>query len=113
EFLRPSGFKPEFRDNAGILCRPEGFRIKTVKLRGQVSQGICFPLALLPAGAPTDEGADVTELLAVAKYEPPPPIYLNGRVKGAFPHFLSRTDEVRIQVVEPFLARHRGKTFYL
>ena len=31
---------------------PAGFRIKTVKLRGQVSQGICFPLSILPPGAP-------------------------------------------------------------
>ena len=41
EFLRASSFKPAHDDI------PAGFRIKTVKLRGQVSQGICFPLAIL------------------------------------------------------------------
>src|SRR5262245_43323399 len=107
EFLRPSSFKPA-RDDL-----PAGFRIKTVKLRGQVSQGICFPLSILPPGAPTDEGADVTELLAVRKWEPPLPVGMGGRVKGGFPGFLPKTDETRVQVLEAALCRHRGKTFYV
>jgi RNA ligase (TIGR02306 family) len=90
-----------------------GFRIKTVKLRGQVSQGICFPLTILPVGAPTDEGADVTNFLGIVKYEPPVPVGMGGRVKGAFPGFLPKTDETRVQVLEPVLTRHRGKTFYV
>jgi RNA ligase (TIGR02306 family) len=109
EFLRASSFKPA-RPEDGV---PAGFRIKTVKLRGQVSQGICFPLSILPPGAPTDEGADVTELLGVRKWEPPLPVGMGGKVKGAFPGFLPKTDETRIQVLEPVLQRHRGKTFYL
>jgi RNA ligase (TIGR02306 family) len=107
EFLRPSSFKPAHDD------LPAGFRIKTVKLRGQVSQGICFPLSILPAGAPTEEGADVTELLDVRKWEPPLPVGMGGRVKGSFPGFLPKTDETRVQVLEPVLQRHRGKTFYV
>ena len=63
EFLRASSFKPAQTDASGAMVLPAGFRIKTVKLRGQVSQGICFPLTILPPGAPTEEGADVTELL--------------------------------------------------
>ena len=65
EFLRASSFKPA-RDDA-----PAGFRIKTIKLRGQVSQGICFPLDILPHNAPREEGADVTEMLGVVTWEPP------------------------------------------
>lgn len=107
EFLRASSFKPA----TGEL--PAGFRIKTVKLRGQVSQGICFPLSVLPAGAPTDEGADVTELLGVRKWEAPVPANLAGRVKGGFPGFLPKTDETRVQVLEPVLARHRGREFFV
>lgn len=63
-----SSFKPTQTDASGASTRPSGFRIKTVRLRGQVSQGICFPLWILPTGAPTDEGADVTDLLGVLKW---------------------------------------------
>lgn len=112
EFLRPSSFKPARTDETGAVI-PAGFRIKTIKLRGQVSQGICFPLSILPPGAPTDEGADVTDVLGVRKWEPPLPVGMGGRVKGGFPGFLPKTDETRVQVLEPVLQRHRGKTFYV
>jgi RNA ligase (TIGR02306 family) len=113
EFLRPSSFKPAQADADGAVVLPAGFRIKTVKLRGQVSQGICFPLSVLPAGAPADEGADLTDLLGIVKWEPPAPVGLGGKVKGAFPGFLPTTDETRVQVLESVLRRHRGKTFYV
>jgi RNA ligase (TIGR02306 family) len=113
EFLRAGSFKPAQTDATGAEILPAGFRIKTVKLRGQVSQGICFPLAILPGGAPVEEGADVTELLGVRKWEPPLPIGMGGKVKGGFPGFLPKTDEIRVQVLEPVLQRHRGKTFYV
>lgn len=114
EFLRPGCFKPAILDGDAILQRA-GFRIRTVKLRGQVSQGICFPLSLLPPGTPDDEGADVTEALGIIKYEPPMPNGMGGgngpAAKGEFPAFLSKTDEIRIQVLEPVLERHRGRAF--
>lgn len=113
EFLRASSFKPAQADPTGAVTLPAGFRIKTVRLRGQVSQGICFPLSILPPGAPTDEGADVTDLLGVVKWEPPLPVGMGGEVKGLFPGFLPKTDETRVQVLEPVLVRHRGKTFYV
>src|SRR4051812_39405747 len=46
EFLRASSFKPAQVDETGSVVIPAGFRIKTIKLRGQVSQGICFPLSI-------------------------------------------------------------------
>jgi RNA ligase (TIGR02306 family) len=113
EFLRPSSFKPAQTDATGATVLPAGFRIKTVKLRGQVSQGICFPLSILPPGSPADEGADVTKLLGVRKWEPPVPVGMGGKVKGGFPGFLPKTDETRVQVLEAALERHRGKTFYV
>lgn len=113
EFLRGSSFKAAQHDLAGVLLLPAGFRIKTVRLRGQVSQGICFPLTILPAGAPVEENADVTELLGILKWEPPLPVGMGGRVKGRFPGFLPKTDETRVQVLEATLQRHRGKTFYV
>jgi RNA ligase (TIGR02306 family) len=113
EFLRASSFKPPQTSPEGEVILPAGFRIKTVKLRGQVSQGICFPLSILPPGATTEEGADVTDLLGVRKWEPPLPVGMGGKVKGGFPGFLPKTDETRVQVLEPVLRRHGGKTFYV
>src|SRR4051794_15420603 len=113
EFLRASSFKPAQTDAVGGPVLPAGFRIKTIKLRGQVSQGICFPLSMLPADAPSEEGADVSEFLGVLKWEPPIPVGMGGEVKGGFPGFLPKTDETRVQVLEPALQRHRGKTFYV
>ncbi|HEV3437504.1 MAG TPA: RNA ligase (ATP) [Gemmata sp.] len=113
EFLRPSSFKPAIMDDAGVTIQPAGFRIKTIRLRGQVSQGICFPLSILPPGITVGEGEDVTESLSVRKWEPPVPVGMGGRVKGGFPGFLPKTDETRVQVLEAVLERNRGKTFYL
>lgn len=107
EFLRARSYKPAQPD-AGL---PAGFRIKTAKLRGQVSQGICFPLSVLPDGATNEVGADVTEILGVKKWEAPVPAGMSGKVKGAFPGFLTKTDEVRVQVLEKVLERHRFKRF--
>jgi RNA ligase (TIGR02306 family) len=113
EFLRASSFKPPQTDAVGAEILPAGFRIKTVKLRGQVSQGICFPLSILPSGTMSEEGADVTDILGIRKWEPPLPVGMGGKVKGPFPGFLPKTDETRVQVLETALERHRGKTFYV
>lgn len=112
EFLRKSCFRPAIVASGQVLL-PAGFRIKTIKLRGQVSQGICFPLSILPEGASTEEGADVTSALGIVKFDPPLPASLAGRVKGTFPGFVPKTDETRVQVLEHVIARHRGKTFYM
>ena len=56
--------KPEFE-----FLRDRKFRVRTIKLRGQVSQGICFPLNILPKGN-YKEGDDVTEVIGIKKYDP-------------------------------------------
>jgi hypothetical protein len=68
--------KPEYE-----FLRPRNFKVKTIKLRGQVSQGICFPIDAIPElkGKYWKEGEDVTELLGVTKYEPPPPNFLSNK----------------------------------
>lgn len=94
EFLRKSSYKK--------MGDVEGFRLRTVKLRGQVSQGLILPISVLN---PPDtniyvtpfEGLDVTEMLDIVKYEPPIPAELSGKVKGVFPSFIPKTDEERIQ----------------
>jgi RNA ligase (TIGR02306 family) len=113
EFLRTNSFKPAQLDPMGGIVLPAGFRIRTVRLRGQVSQGICFPLSILPPDAPTEEGTDVTAALGVVKWEPPLPVGMGGKVKGQFPAFLPKTDEMRVQVLQSVLERNLGKTFYV
>ena len=112
EFLRSNSFKPALMDG-DTLIQPAGFRIKTIKLRGQVSQGICFPLTILPPDGTYEVGDDVTDRLGIIKYEPPAPVGMSGRVRGPFPGFLPRTDETRIQVLEPVLQQYRGQTFFI
>ncbi len=100
--------KPEFE-----FLRDRKFRIRTIRLRKVISQGIAFPLSILPDGIQIEEGSDVTEALNIHQYEPPIPAQLSGVVKGAFPSFIPKTDETRIQSVPDVLERHKGKTFYL
>lgn len=78
------------------FLRKQKFRIRTVRLRGQISQGICFQLSILPDGDYRD-GDDVTEILGITKYEPQVPACLSGEAIGLFPSFIPKTDEVRIQ----------------
>jgi len=88
-------------------------RIKTVRLRGQISQGICFPLNILPGGCEVKEDMDVTEMIGVTKFEPPIPANLAGEVKGTFPSFMPKTDETRIQVLQEVLDKHKGLQCYV
>jgi len=94
KFLRKSSYKK--------MDDQEGFRLKTIKLRGQVSQGLILPISVVPivqfaTGHDLPEGLDVTEMLGIVKYEPPIPAELSGKVKGGFPSFLRKADEERIQ----------------
>ena len=90
EFLRKSSFKR--------MGDQEGFRLKTIRLRGQVSQGLILPMSIFgDFGWTAYEGLDVTERLGVVKYEPPIPAELAGKVRGNFPGFLRKTDEERVQ----------------
>ena len=84
------------------FLRKSNFRIKTIKLRGQVSQGLCLPLSILDTldhRLPPVEGDDFTERLGVQKYEVYVPAQLAGERKGNFPDFMHKTDEMRIQAV--------------
>lgn len=78
-----------------------------------MSQGICFPLSILPNGLTYEVGDDVTDVLGIIKYEPPVPVGMGGKSKGQFPAFLPKTDETRIQVLEPLLEQYRGQTFFI
>ena len=96
----------------------KGERLKTVKLRGALSQGLLLPVETGIGGYPfvkgtngehtvVHEGDDVSELLGIQKYEPPLPAQLRGKIAGVFPSWLRKTDQERIQncfcTVEPLL----------
>ena len=76
--------------------RPDKFRIRTMKLRGALSQGLFLPLSSFDLGA-VAVGDDVTEKLGVEKYEPPLPAGNQGDIGGNFPGFIPKTDEIRVQ----------------
>lgn len=56
--------KPEFE-----FLRDRKFRVRTIRLRGQYSQGLILPLSIL-SGPNYDVGADVTKELGITYYIP-------------------------------------------
>lgn len=128
--------KPEFD-----FLRERKFRIRTIKLRGQVSQGICFPLSILGKYPEKNiyEGADVTGHLGVIKYDPQAEAERKeaekliaidrsrmGKIlkryawyrklmfrpkKTGFPPFIKKTDEDRIQLFPDICQKYAGVRF--
>lgn len=96
-FLTKPGHQPKVYN--GI----EGQRLRTVKLRGQLSQGLILPMTVLANGKNNPElweaayGYDVTEHLDIQKWEPVIAVHLQGKQKGNFPHFIPKTDQERAQ----------------
>ena len=83
-----------------IYEKIKGERLKTIKLKGQLSQGLFLPLSVLsvlPDGSVTYEGDDVTEKLGIVKWELPIATQLRGQIKGGLPWFIKKTDQERIQ----------------
>lgn len=77
-----------------------GERLRTVKLRGQVSQGLLLPLSVISDRGQTVyhvDGIDVSGVLGIQKWEAPVPANLAGDVRGVFPSFVPKTDQERIQ----------------
>ena len=88
----------------------KGERLKTVKLRGEISQGLVLPLNTdilfrieswvtfnIGLNDQLFEGMDVTEALNVKKWEPSIPACLRGKIEGNFPTEIPKTDQERIQ----------------
>jgi RNA ligase (TIGR02306 family) len=89
EFLRHTSYRK--------MNDQEGFRLKTIKFRGVLSQGLALPVSILTESAGYKIGDDVTDILGVTKYEPPIPAELQGVAKGYFPSFICKTDQERVQ----------------
>jgi RNA ligase (TIGR02306 family) len=102
EFLRKSSYVK--RD---WLVNGEGFRLKTIRLRKELSQGLITKLPWIMQDTAevwrggevwnVEAGTDVTEFLGVQKWEPPVNSTLQGRVRGNFPDFIRKTDQERAQ----------------
>ncbi len=70
-------------------------RLRTIKLRGEYSQGLVLPRSVLPECAQSwHVGADVGGELGIRKFEKEIPACLSGVMRSTFPTFLvSKTDE--------------------
>jgi RNA ligase (TIGR02306 family) len=110
---------PEFE-----FLRQRKFRIKTIRLKGQISQGIAFPMIILNGKKYASdkrenpiydikEGDDVSSLLGIIKYEPPMPAQLLGEVKGTFPEFIPKTDETRVQILLSLIDKYKNQKCYV
>jgi RNA ligase (TIGR02306 family) len=95
----------------------KGERLKTVRLKKTLSQGLLLPVNKehivdtnnsnygsfytisnnIDNSIIVEEGQDVSEYLGIVKWEAPIPAELSGQVKGLFPNFIPKTDQVRIQ----------------
>lgn len=124
------------------FLRARKFRIKTVKLRGQISQGIAFPISILRQVDPAFNGSltvnkDVTELMSITKYDPEALLdvehnqvkkpwlvrkanFLKWKLfgikpvkKGSFPSDIPKTDETRVQKMASSLEEHKGSAIYI
>ena len=89
-------------------------RLKTVRLRGQISQGLAMPVSILDEYdlGHYQEDMDVTGILGVEKYEPPIPAQLAGQMKGTFPSFLIKTDSHRLQAYPRLIEEMQGIECY-
>ena len=92
-------------------------RLKTVRLKRQISQGLAIPIDVirkdypdLPADLPV--GMDCTALLNVTKWELPVAANLRGLVKGSFPFFLKKTDTERVQAYPDIIQEFQGRQVY-
>lgn len=120
-FLANRGTRKSELEDGTIV---EGYRLKTIKLRGQLSQGLALPISsfgdvIYPTETHPDKlvwaklpwkdmpgvikhttlgiGYDATEILGVHKYEPPMNAQLRGLARGNFPSFLRKSDQERCQ----------------
>ena len=75
----------------------KGERLKTARLRGQLSQGLILPI---PDSFVKLEGMDCTEALGIRKWERPIPTQLRGLIKGNFPSEIPKTDQQRVQNIK-------------
>jgi len=91
-------------------------RIRTVRMRGQVSQGICFPVSIVEYFGLLPEdmiiGQDVTTAMGITKYEDVLPDNLLGEAKGYMPSEIPKSDIYRVQTMQDVLDKYEGTLCY-
>ena len=106
EFMRKSSYKKT--DIMG-----EGFKLRTMKFMGQISQGLFLSLNLFPEIQNAELGQDVTELLGVRKWESEERATTGGTVVGELPHDVPRTDEIRCQNFPEYTEAFKEYEYYI
>jgi RNA ligase (TIGR02306 family) len=95
-----------------------GYKLKSIRLKGQLSQGLVLPLSVIPVtdmnlGDLLRIGDDVSEVLGIVKWEAAISAQLAGQVKGNFPSFLNKTDEERVQNYRKIIQNNVGLLMYV
>lgn len=107
EFLRASSYR-----NTDIMG--EGFRLRTMRFRGQISQGLLLPVSAFPEiPADADVDYDVSELLGVKKWEIEEMATNSGTVIGTLPYDIPHTDETRVQQEPELIQAFAGLEYYI
>ena len=82
----------------------KGERLKTVKFKKQISQGLLLPLTICTkveesywSDPGSFESSDVTDMLGIIKCESPEEKIIPANAKGSFPAFIPKTDQPRVQ----------------
>ena len=108
-FWEIDSFLPKDERYDGILAKclktmrgQEGYRLRSQRFRGQISQGFSMPLSKFPElYHNAEDGTDVTAILGVRVYQKPATGKLGfniGSPLGDFPtHLCRKTDQLRIQ----------------
>lgn len=88
-----------------------GYRLKTVRLRGQLSQGLALPINIFDIPEDIEVGTDLTEQLKIRKYEPPVPEE-TGAKSSSRVWEIPKTDEERYQSNPELVNALKGKEYY-
>jgi len=99
-----------FKDWSKFLFKSESdiakqeVRLRTIKLRGELSQGLVLPIHILNPNITYSLSNDVSQELGIKKYVKQIPITMQGLIEGDFPsHLIDRTDEERVQNIPQVL----------
>ena len=107
EFMRASSYRKT--DIMG-----EGFRLKTMRFRGQISQGLLLPISqFAELYADVEPGTDVTEILGIRKWEIEEKVTTGGTVIGNLPIDVPHTDETRVQAEPDLIGDFSGLEYYI
>lgn len=83
----------ELSDRLGVTKYLSHGRVRTAKLRGVYSQGLIIDVKTLSELNVVKKGDDVSELLCITKYiPPPPPVRMSGKQRPAHPEFYEYTN---------------------